>query len=162
MVGMILLLIIKTISVTTDFQHQEEVLDISQDISFAHKMVLNDGLKDYKEQIKLKSPMLCFWTCSEQNILYGIFKHIKRFCGQFAWMNMIFFTKVYLSFLAQNRVETLDFPLWPSLQATHSSVKLRLIKVAGKGSMMWAQAKATRAWESFPCLREVIMVFQDI
>lgn len=27
--------------------------------------------------------MLCFWTCSEQNILYGIFKCIKCFCGQF-------------------------------------------------------------------------------
>lgn len=51
-------------------------------------------------------------------------------------VNMIFITEVYLSFLAQNIVETLDFPLLPSLQAIHSSVKLWLSKVTGKHFMM--------------------------
>lgn len=57
--------------------------------------------------------MLCFWTCSEQNILYGIYKHIKCFCGQFADAQSEYdiHYKGFLSFLAQNTVETLDFPL---------------------------------------------------
>lgn len=57
--------------------------------------------------------MLCFWTCSEQNIIYGIFKYIKCFCGQFAdaWNECDIHCKDLFSFLSQNRAETLDFPL---------------------------------------------------
>lgn len=57
-----------------NFRHQEEVLESPRTLPLPTKenmMVLNNGLKGYKEQIKLKSPKLCFRTsCMEYlNIL---------------------------------------------------------------------------------------------
>lgn len=57
--------------------------------------------------------MLCFWTCSEQNIFNGIFKFTKCFCGKFADAQSEYdiHYKGLFEFSCPNRVETLDFPL---------------------------------------------------